>query len=166
MTNFKFLFILICILSTSMLQTGCGTEEKPNIIFIFADDLGIESLKSYGGHSTKTPNIDRLAEEGMLFTHCFADPKCTPSRAEVMTGTYPGITGMTKVLTYYEENEFLDPEKFTSFVNQLNKAGYATAIAGKWNLSYLVKNNTIEAFGFDEYCLWQMYDHNRVKRSR
>jgi arylsulfatase A len=149
-----------------MLQTGCGTEEKPNIIFIFTDDLGIESLKSYGGHSTKTPNIDRLAEEGMLFTHCFADPKCTPSRAEVMTGTYPGITGMTKVLTYYEENEFLDPEKFNSFANQLKKAGYATAIAGKWNLSYLEKNNTIKAFGFDEHCLWQMYDKNKVKRSR
>jgi len=163
---FKYLFIHVCCLSLTILHTGCGKEEKPNIIFIFADDLGIESLKPYGGHSTITPNIDRLAEEGILFTHCFANPKCSPSRAEVLTGTYPGITGMTKVLSYFEEEEFLDPVKFNSFANQLKKAGYTSAITGKWNLSHLEKKNTIKAFGFDEHCLWQMYDKNGIKRSR
>ena len=124
-------------------QIVCAEVNKPNIIFIFADDLGIESLRPYGGHSTLTPNIDKLANAGMLFTHCFANPKCSPSRAEVMTGTYPGITGITRVLASYEQTEFLDPKKFNSFANQLKKAGYTTAIAGKWNLSYLEKNNTI-----------------------
>jgi arylsulfatase A-like enzyme len=164
--HFKYLIILMCCFSLTLLQTGCSKVERPNIIFIFADDLGMESLTPYGGHSTITPGIDRLAEQGMRFNYCFANPKCSPSRAEVLTGTYPGITGMTKVLSHYEENEFLDPGRFNSFANQLKKAGYTTAIAGKWNLSYLEKNNTIKAFGFDEHCLWQMYDKNKVKRSR
>ena len=141
-------------------------EEKPNIILIFADDLGIEALKPYGGHSTSTPNIDMLAEEGMLFTHCFANPACSPSRAEIMTGTYPSDNGIKHVLTHFKDNTFLNPNQFKSFANQLKAGGYATAIAGKWNLSYLEKNNTVKDFGFDEYCLWQMYDRNGVKRSR
>ena len=84
-------------------------EEKPNIILIFVDDLGIEALKSYGGHSTATPNIDKLAEEGMLFTHLFANPACSPSRAEIMTGTYPSDNGIKHVLTHFKDDTFLNP---------------------------------------------------------
>jgi len=141
-------------------------ENKPNIILVFSDDLGIESLKAYGGHSTNTPNIDELAAQGMVFTHCFANPACSPSRAELLTGTHPSDNGIQHVLAHFEDDTFLDPDEFKSFANQLKKVGYKTAIAGKWNLSYLEKNNTIEAFGFDEHCLWQMYDKTGVKRSR
>jgi arylsulfatase A len=102
----------------------------------------------------------------MLFTHCFANPACSPSRAEIMTGTYPGFTGIKHVLTHWDDDTYLDPKKFNSFANQLKEVGYATAIAGKWNLSWLERNDTVKAFGFDEYCLWQMYDRNGVKRSR
>jgi len=164
----KFLFKMIpviCILCF-LFQSLNAEENKPNIILILADDLGIESLKTYGGHSTITPNIDKLAEEGMLFTHCFANPKCTPSRAELLSGTYPGITGLTRVLTHFSDKQFLDPLKFNSFANQLKEAGYATAVAGKWNISWLEKDNTVKALGFDEHCLWQMYDKEGKKRSR
>ena len=83
-----------------------------------------------------------------------------------MTGTYPGFTGVTHVLSKWDDNTYLDPTKFNSFANQLKKAGYATAIAGKWNVSWLERNDTVKAFGFDEHCLWQMYDRNGSKRSR
>ena len=142
------------------------TYKKPNIILIFTDDLGIEAFKLYGGYSTATPNIDKLAEEGMLFTHCFANPACSPSRAEILTGMYPSDTGFKHVLSYFDDETFLDPVQFNSFANQLKKVGYTTAIAGKWNLSHLEKNNTISTFGFDEHCLWQMFDRHGVKRSR
>ena len=146
--------------------TGVLPRDKPNIILIFADDLGIEALNAYGGHGVRTPHLDKLASNGMLFTHCFANPACSPSRAEIMTGTYPGFTGIKHVLSKWDDDAYLDPKKFNSFANQLKKAGYATAIAGKWNLSWLECNDTVKAFGFDEYCLWQMYDRNGTKRSR
>ena len=147
-------------------STGHLEREPPNIVLIFADDLGIEALSTYGGHGVQTPHLDKLAEEGMVFTHCFANPACSPSRAEIMTGTYPRFTGIKHVLARWSDNTYLDPEKFNSFANQLKKAGYATAIAGKWNVSWLGQNDTVKAFGFDEYCLWQMFDRNGNKRSR
>ena len=146
--------------------TGSLPRDKPNIILICADDLGIEAIKAYGGHGVRTPHLDKLADNGMLFTHCFANPACSPSRVEIMTGTYPGFTGVTHVLSKWDDNTYLDPTKFNSFANPLKKAGYATAIAGKWNVSWLERNDTVKAFGFDEHCLWQMYDRNGSKRSR
>jgi arylsulfatase A len=146
--------------------TGLLRRDKPNIVLIFADDLGIEALNAYGGRGVRTPHLDKLASNGMLFTHCFANPACSPSRAEIMTGTYPGFTGIKYVLTHWKDDSYLDPKQFNSFANQLKKAGYATAVAGKWNLSWLERNDTVKALGFDEHCLWQMYDRNGVKRSR
>lgn len=146
--------------------TGLLPRDKPNIILIFADDLGIEALNAYGGRGVETPHLDKLAGNGMLFTHCFANPACSPSRAEIMTGTYPRFTGIQHVLSKWDDNTYLDPKQFNSFANQLNQAGYATAIAGKWNVSWLERNDTVQALGFDEHCLWQMYDRNGVKRSR
>ena len=143
-----------------------ASVNPPNIILVLADDLGIEALSAYGGHGVQTPNLDKLASYGMLFTHCFANPACSPSRAEIMTGTYPGFTGLQRVLTWWTDDFYLDPKQFNSFANQLKKVGYATAIAGKWNVSWLERNDTVQALGFDEHCLWQMYDRNGVKRSR
>ena len=146
--------------------SGQLQRSKPNIILIFADDLGIEALNAYGGHGVETPHLDKLASKGMLFTHCFANPACSPSRAEIMTGTYPISNGIQHVLSKWDDDTYLDPKKFNSFANQLKNTGYATAVAGKWNVSWLERNDTVKAFGFDEHCLWQMYDRNGVKRSR
>ena len=162
---------LICriILTALLVCQICQSNEpaqKPNIIMVFADDLGIEALNAYGGHGVKTPHLDKLAEDGMLFTHCFANPACTPSRAELLTGTYPSFIGFQHVLGKWKDDHFLDPKKFNSFANQLKKAGYATAVAGKWNISWLEQNDTVKALGFDEHCLWQMFDRDGVKRSR
>ena len=63
-------------------------SSKPNIILIMADDLGAETLGSYGGESYQTPHLDQLAAEGMRFTHAYATPLCTTSRVQIMTGKY------------------------------------------------------------------------------
>ena len=160
------LFIIINAFVFGHVSNAYDSTKKPNIVLVFADDLGIEALNAYGGHRNKTPHLDRLAKDGMLFTHCFANPACSPSRAELLTGTYPVHNGIQHVLGKWEDQKYLDPKKFNSFANQLKKAGYATAVAGKWNLSWLARNNTVNAFGFDEHCLWQMYDQKGVKRSR
>ena len=69
--------------------------QKPNIIFILADDLGIGNVSCYGADHFKTPNVDKLAQSGMRFEHCYASPLCGPSRALLLTGRYAYHTGMT-----------------------------------------------------------------------
>ena len=117
---------------------------KPNIILILADDLGYETIGANGGTSYRTPVLDKLAATGVRFTHCFVQPLCTPTRVQLMTGRY-------NVRNYINFGN-MDPQAVT-FGNLLKQAGYATCIAGKWQLGQdveLPKN-----FGFDESCLWQ-----------
>ena len=71
-----------------LLAAGAGAPSKPNIVLILADDLGYECLGAYGGTSYKTPVLDGLAKTGARFEHCYAQPLCTPSRVQMMTGIY------------------------------------------------------------------------------
>ena len=71
---------------------------KPNFVVILADDLGIECLSSYGGTGHETPNLDKLATQGMRFTRAFSNPYCSPSRASLLTGRYPFKHGMNIVI--------------------------------------------------------------------
>jgi arylsulfatase A len=146
--------------------SAAAAETRPNLIVILADDLGIECLTSYGGKSHQTPNIDRLRAQGMQFSHCFSNPFCSPSRASLLTGRYPFKNGLKEVLhSKRQEETYLSPEQ-PGFPRQLKAAGYATAIAGKWHVSLLHKHNTIRAFGFDEYQVWQIFDGEGKKRRR
>jgi arylsulfatase A len=139
---------------------------SPNIVFILADDLGIECLSSYGGTDHATPNIDKLATQGMRFTQCFSNPFCSPSRASLLTGRYPFKNGLKEVLSNMgHEDIYVSPDQ-PSFARQLKAAGYATAIAGKWHMSLLHKHNTINEFGFDQYQVWQIFDNEGNKRRR
>jgi len=140
---------------------------RPNFVVILADDLGIECLSSYGGTDHETPNLDKLAGQGMRFTHVFSNPLCSPSRASLLTGRYPFKNGM-KVVIYDEKrhaNTYLKTDQ-PSFARQLKQAGYATAIAGKWQLSFLHQRNTIGDFGFDEYQCWQIFTDAGTKTRR
>jgi len=128
--------------------------KRPNIVLIMADDMGYECLGCNGSVSYKTPNLDRIAHQGIRFTHCISQPLCTPSRVKIMTGKYN--------YRNYEYFEYLNPNQKT-FGNYLKEAGYKTCIAGKWQLNgishNLPSNNDINRpyhFGFDEYCLWQL----------
>src|SRR5262245_17806366 len=99
--------------------------KKPNIVLILADDLGYETLGVDGGESYKTPNLDALAAGGMRFDRCYVQPLCTPTRVGLMTG-------MSNARNYIEFGT-MEP-KSTTFANILKNAGYATAMAGKWQL--------------------------------
>ena len=128
--------------------------EPPNIILILADDMGFESISAYGCESYKTPRIDKMAEDGILFSWCFSQPLSTPSRVQMMTGKYNNRN-------YTEFGELRAGE--TTFANLLRDAGYVTAIAGKWQLGGNAQ--VIHDFGFDQFCLWQM-DGERGSRYR
>ena len=128
--------------TTSPLQSQWPA--KPNIILILADDLGYETIRANGGTSYRTPQLDKLAATGVRFTHCFVQPLCTPTRVQLMTGLY-------NVRNYVRFGQ-MDPQAVT-FGNLLKQAGYATCIAGKWQLGQDL--SLPKKFGFDEYCLWQ-----------
>ena len=122
-----------------------AADVKPNVILIMADDLGYETITANGGESYKTPNLDKLAAEGMRFENCHVQPLCTPTRVQLMTG-------ISNVRNYTHFGH-LEPSQ-TTFGNLMKNAGYATCITGKWQLG-----NGFEGpahFGFDEYCLWQL----------
>ena len=126
-------------------------NDRPNIILIMADDMGYEALSSNGSESCKSPNLDKLAAKGVRFTNCFSNPICTPSRVKLMTGQYN--------VRNYVKFGWLDREQ-TTFAHQLKAAGYATAIAGKWQLGR--DKDSPQHFGFEQSCLWQ---HTRSGRS-
>lgn len=111
-------------------------ERKPNIIFILADDLGYGELGCYGNTFNETPNIDRLAAEGMRFTAGYAAaPVCSPTRAAIMTGMYPSRTGITDYLPpAAQTDKYLEPEKYVTLNEALAQAGYRTGMIGKWHL--------------------------------
>ncbi|MEN8249792.1 MAG: sulfatase/phosphatase domain-containing protein [Bacteroidota bacterium] len=111
---------------------SCAHEDpssnRPNILFIMSDDHAYQAISSYDGSLNKTPNIDRLAQEGMLFQQSFVTNSiCAPSRAVMLTGKYSHINGTIDNRTTFDGNQ-------TNFVKLLNEAGYSTAIVGKWHL--------------------------------
>ena len=160
----KYLQLALLILTASVAQ---GADRPPNVLIVLADDLGIECLNMYGGSSYDTPNLDRLAEQGMRFTHCFAHPYCSPSRASLLTGRYPFRHGLPIVIwdAQRHANDYLHTDQ-PSFARQLKQAGYATAIAGKWQLSFLHQRNTINDFGFDTYQCWQIHTPGGERTTR
>ena len=119
-------------------------QAPPNIVLIVADDLGYECIGANGGTSYHTPNIDKLAKKGMRFENCHAQPVCTPSRVQLMTGKY-------NVRNYTQFAE-LDRTQLT-FGTMLKQNGYHTAIAGKWQLGK--EKDSPQHFGFEKSCLWQ-----------
>lgn len=115
-------------------------KNKPNIIFIFADDLGFGDLGCYGNPEILTPNLDRLAQRGTRFMQFHvASPVCSPSRAAVLTGLYPARKRVHGHFARFPENEKRDMPNWLDVNSQtipkmLKRAGYHTAHYGKWHL--------------------------------
>ncbi|MCY1719477.1 sulfatase-like hydrolase/transferase [Prolixibacteraceae bacterium Z1-6] len=146
---FKHIF---CILFTSLLvfNISAANKSKPNIVVILVDDLGYGDLSCQGGTDIQTPNIDQLFEKGMKFKQFYANcTVCSPTRASLLTGCYPDMVGVPGVIRTNESNSwgYLKEDAIT-LPSLLKKAGYKTAIIGKWHLG-LESPNTPNERGFD-----------------
>jgi len=152
----------ILILSLGQFSVAVATravESRPNILFILADDVGQEALECYGGESYATPNLDRLAADGLRFDHVYSAPVCHPSRITLLTGRYPVHVDNPAWGTFPATVES------QTIAAQLQRAGYATAVAGKWQLT-LLKNDLEQPhrLGFDTYCLFGWHEGPRYHR--
>jgi arylsulfatase A len=116
---------------------------KPNIIFILSDDVGITDIHCCGGDHFKTPHIDALAQNGTRFEYCYSTPLCGPSRCQILTGRYPFRTGLIN----NQSDNAINPANETMLPMVLKQAGYITASAGKWGQMAFGPGE----WGFDEY---------------
>ncbi len=149
------IFVLIALLSAGSASSQ-AQPVKPNIVFILADDVGCEPLGCYGGTSYATPNIDRLAETGMRFRHCYSMPSCHPTRTTFLTGKYPMHTGNPRWGSFPRSLEG------QTVAHRMKEAGYATAVVGKWQLATLGEDlRHPNRLGFDEYCLFGWHEGPR-----
>jgi arylsulfatase A-like enzyme len=128
------------------------TITKPNIIFIFADDLGYGEVGCYGQQKIETPNIDKLAKSGMRFTQFYAGSTvCAPSRSSFLTGLHTGHTAVRGNISYPPEGQTPLPDSVITFTNLLQQNGYATAAFGKWGLGYITTSGDPNKKGFDKF---------------
>ena len=132
-------------------------QRPPNFIVILADDLGAKELSCYGSRAHQTPCLDRLGETGVRFNTCYATPICHPTRLMIMTGQYGCHNGVYNFAGMRGGPEPDAPvediaKSHVTFANLLKKAGYATALSGKWQLSG-EHPGLIRECDFDEYCM-------------
>ena len=141
--------------TTAMARAKSGRKDRPNFVFIFADDLGWGDLSCYGQKRFKTPHLDKLAKEGMLFTQFYVSGSvCSPSRTAIMTGHFPARHGVHGHFATEERNKqrgmpnFLDP-KVPTLTRSLQEHGYVTGHFGKWHLGRGTGAPLPEAYGID-----------------
>ena len=142
------LICLFLLVPFSALFAADAPSKRPNIIFILADDLGLDGVSCYGADAYKTPQIDKLAASGMRFETCYAAPLCGPSRCVLMTGRYAFRTGGITNHSWREGGPGAKSKDEQPVAKLLKQAGYATCEAGKWRQV----GETPRDWGFDEYC--------------
>jgi arylsulfatase A-like enzyme len=157
-------FIAFCLVvfvgcsNPSLKSDSLVAESRPNIVVIFADDIGVETIGAYGGQYL-TPRIDSLSENGVRFDSGHATPVCTTSRTRLMTGTYN--------FKHYKAFAHLDPQAYT-FSKFLKDSGYQTVVAGKWQLAGNhfdgLRGSYPQDVGFDEHIVWQLEWNLKGKR--
>ncbi|MEL7587447.1 MAG: sulfatase-like hydrolase/transferase [Prolixibacteraceae bacterium] len=150
------LFFFLLVLTISKVLFG---KDKPNILFVFIDDMGYGDLGCYGNKIHETPAIDRLASEGVRFTRYYSGaPICSPSRVAITTGQYPGRWGITSFIDSRRANTERGMKNFLSLeapsvARNLKDAGYYTAHVGKWHMGGgrdIADVPYIKEYGFDE----------------
>ena len=146
--------LLVAFISCSSPETKIEQSSKPNIIYILADDMGVYDAGSYGQQKIKTPNIDKMAAEGMLFTQHYAGSTvCAPSRGTLMTGLHTGHGYVKGNFAMESEGNLPLPAETATVAELLKSAGYKTGIMGKWGLGGPNDHGHPNNQGFDySYC--------------
>ncbi len=142
---------------------GAAEGRKPNIIFVLADDLGYADVGCFGQKKIRTPNLDRLAAEGMRFTqHYSGNAVCAPSRCVLMTGKHPGHAWVRNNREIKPEGQPPIPEASITIAKLLKKQGYATGAFGKWGLGFPGSEGDPLKQGFDRFYGYncQRHAHN------
>lgn len=159
--------LFLVALSPLLLVTPSRAADRPNIILIVADDVGRDWVSCYGAKH-QTPNIDRLAKQGVRYETAWSTPVSTPTRVTLLTGQYPFRHGWTRHYDVLQSGgDGLSWTKFTTIGRVLRDAGYATAIGGKWQLDDLGKQpDALKRHGFDEHCVWPGAEAGRPETAR
>jgi arylsulfatase A len=147
------LFVPFVLLVLFISPPSSFADDSPNVVIIYADDLGWGDLGCYGHPTIRTPNLDRMAAQGMRFTSFYSAAEvCTPSRAALLTGRYPLRNGMcddARRVLFPESTSGIQPAEVT-LAEALRDRGYATACVGKWHLGHLPEYLPTQ-HGFDSY---------------
>ena len=146
------LFLFSCQNQTNKKSAKKVDTQKPNIVYILADDLGYGDLSCYGQTNFSTPNIDKLAETGIKFTQHYAGcTVCAPSRSSLMTGQHTGHTFIRGNKEWKPEGQYPLEAKTVTMAEVLKDAGYATGGFGKWGLGFVDTEGGPNNQGFDEF---------------
>ena len=159
--RYRFFAILMgfAALTTSCSYSGVSDQTKPNIVFIYADDWGYGDLSCHGSTFCKTPNLDKMADEGINFQNfAVCNPVCSPSRTAIMTGHFPARHSVHGHFATVESHmrrgmpDWLDPNE-VMLPRLLKEAGYTTAHYGKWHLSntHVPDGPSPLEYGYDDY---------------
>lgn len=168
----KKLILLSSVLFLCMPKLAFASD-PPNIVFVLADDLGWNGLSCYGNKHVETPHLDKLAEEGVLFTDAYAMPQCSPSRFTFLTGQYAARTNMNAVIKekhvmpyarmIQPESTRILPPKHTTIGKIMRDAGYSVGTIGKWHVDLREEQNK-EMLGNDAY--YDQYGFDAIPRSK
>ncbi|WP_405605848.1 sulfatase [Polaribacter sp. Asnod1-A03] len=143
--------LIIFFVAASLTNCAAQKQDKPNIIVIMADDMGYGDLSCYGSTLINTPNLDKMASEGIKFTDFHSNGSvCSPTRAAILTGKYQQRVGIDGVVTAKQHRDVGLATSEKTFAEAIKDAGYVTGMFGKWHVGYKTEFNPINQ-GFDEY---------------
>ena len=165
---------LCCSLFVYFFGLSAQASEKPNILFIMVDDLGKEWLQMYDGmgyqgKGVSTPNLTQMAQQGLRFNNVYSMPKCTPTRATLLSGQYPWHHGWGNHwdVPRWGRGVNFDPASYVTFAKIMKSAGYKTAAAGKWQINdFRIKKDAMQQHGFDESLMWTGFESDNQKLSQ
>ncbi len=157
----------LALLTTSILchsSSPVHADERPNVILIVADDIGCDWVSCYGAEH-RTPNVDRLAREGVRYETAWCTPSSMPSQVTLLTGQYPFRHGWTGDHNVAQQGaKELSSDKFTTLARALSASGYVAVVGGQWQVNRLPEqSNALKKHGFDEHCVYTNFKSQKLK---
>lgn len=151
---------LIPLLLSANVSIGLAQNDPnhPNVVFVLTDDMGFSGIHAYGGNQIPSPNIDFLADNGIVCDNYRATPISSATRVCLMTGKYQQRAGLNHIYSEVDPMDGLDPAKYPSFARLLQTSGYATGLIGKWHMGQDIKFNPLN-HGWD---VWHGYTMGNI----